>query len=501
MDWYDAIKQINDFLHPLIWGWPILAAILLAGANYSFRSGFFQFTHCRLLVDITLCSLFRKKKKQTDGISPFQALTTALAGSIGTGNIVGVATAISIGGAGAIFWMWISALFGMMTIFAETVLGMKYRQKNTDGTWRGGAMYYLEHGVRSKGLAVLFSIGCVLASFGMGNMAQSNSIAGALEESFGTSTFLTGVVLAVLLLVVTFGGIRRIASVTEKLVPFMALGYLAAAGILLFFHRHLIGAVLVQIVEEAFGLRQAVGGIGGAVMLNAMKTGVSRGIFTNEAGLGSSVMAHASSTSKEPVEQGMWGIFQVFLDTILMCTITALVILTSGTLSSGKEGAALSAAAFSTVFGDFGGILIAICLALFAFATLLGWSFYGECGVRYLLGGYAVPLYRIVFACSAVIGCTMDLRLVWDICDTFNGIMAFPNLIALFLLSGEVLEEIERYLKKHKKRPDHQTELKPKQKSQPIKERTEFVEKQAGSRKSRKAGRKAMQIREHTFGM
>lgn len=451
LNWFDKIEQVNDFLHPLIWGWPILAAILLAGANFSFRSGFFQFTHCRLLFHITIGSLFRKKSKDQNGISPFQALTTALAGSIGTGNIVGVATAITIGGAGAIFWMWVSALLGMMTIFAENVLGMKYRQKNPDGTWRGGAMYYLERGVKSKGLAVLFSIGCVLASFGMGNMAQSNSIAGALEESFGTSTLFTGIVLAVLLLIVTFGGIRRIAKVTEKLVPFMAVGYLLAAGILLYFHRHMISAALLQIVEEAFGLRQAVGGIGGAAMLNAMKTGVSRGIFTNEAGLGSSVMAHAGSTTKEPVEQGMWGILQVFLDTILMCTITALVILTSGVLSTGKEGAALSAAAFSTVFGEFGSILIAICLALFAFATLLGWSYYGECGVRYLAGGRVIPLYRIVFAFCAVIGCTMDLRLVWEICDTFNGVMAFPNLIALFLLGGEVIEEIDSYLERRKK--------------------------------------------------
>lgn len=460
---YDTIKSVNDFLHPLIWGWPVLAAILLAGANFSFRSGFFQFTHCRLWMHITFGNLFKNKKQNDDGISPFQAVTTALAGSIGTGNIVGVATALTLGGPGAIFWMWVSSLLGMMTIFSENVLGMKYRRKNMDGTWQGGAMYYLERGVKSKPLAVIFSIGCVLASFGMGNMAQSNSIAGAMQETFGTSLPLTGLVLAVLLIIMTFGGIRRIAKITEKLVPFMAISYLVAAGIVLFFHRHMLIDVLVQIVQEAFGMRQAAGGIGGAVMMNAMKTGVSRGIFTNEAGLGSSVMAHSGSTLKEPVEQGMWGIFQVFLDTIIMCTITALVILCSGALSTGKDGAALSAAAFSTVFGEFGGILIAISIALFAFATLLGWSYYGECGVRYLIGNRAVPLFRILFALSAIAGCVLDLHLVWEICDIFNGFMAFPNLIALFLLGGEVLDEIDRYLakRKHAKKRSRQKTIPP----------------------------------------
>ena len=443
---YGWIEQVNGFLHPLIWGWPILAAILLVGANFSFRLGFFQFTKCKLWLKITAGNIFSPKPRGSDGISPFQALTTALAGSIGTGNIVGVATALTLGGPGAIFWMWVSALLGMMTIFAENVLGMEYRLKNPDGTWRGGAMYYIERGIHSRPLAVVFSAGCVLASFGMGNMAQSNSIAGALEDTFGIPGGWTGLFLTALLLAVTFGGIRRIARVTEKLVPFMALGYLFAAAAVLFCHRDALGGVLREIVDGAFGLRPAAGGVCASAMISAMKTGVSRGIFTNEAGLGSSVMAHSGSSGTEPVEQGMWGIFQVFVDTIVMCTVTALVILSSGAAAGGKDGAALSAAAFSTVFGRFGGILVSVSIALFAFATLLGWSYYGECGVRYLAGSRAVPPYRVLFALMAFLGCGMELRLVWDVCDTLNGFMAFPNLIALFLLSGEVVGETGRYL-------------------------------------------------------
>lgn len=449
MNLLEQIEKINSVVHPLVWGWPILCAILLAGANFSFRLGFFQFTKCRLWLKITLSSIFGRKEPKKPGISQFQALTTALAGSIGTGNIVGVATAITLGGPGSIFWMWVSALFGMMTIFAENVLGMKYRQQAPDGTWRGGAMYYIERGAHSRLLAVVFAAGCVLASFGMGNMAQSNSIAGTLQDSFGVNPGLTGACIAVLLLLVTFGGIRRIAGVTEKLVPLMAAGYLLAAGAVLFVNRHSIPGAFSLIFTEAFGLRPAAGGIGGAAMITAMKCGVSRGIFTNEAGLGSSSMAHASSNGTEPVEQGMWGIFQVFIDTIVICTVTALVILSSGALSTGKDGAALSAAAFSTVFGRSGGAFVSLSIALFAFATLLGWSYYGECGVRYLAGGRPVPLYRLLFAFSAWAGCGMNLQLVWDICDTFNGFLAVPNLIALFLLGGQVVEETRRYLRVH----------------------------------------------------
>lgn len=447
------IEKANSFIQPLVWGWPVLCAILLAGANFSFRLSFFQITHCKLWLKNTIGNIFYQQKPEANsaGISQFQALTTALAGSIGTGNIVGVATAITIGGAGAIFWMWLSAVFGMMTIFAENVLGLKYRVKNSKGQWVGGAMYYIERGIHSKPLACVFAGACVLASLGMGNMAQANSIAGALKECFGADTRLTGLVLALALVAITFGGIRRTAKVTEKLVPFMALGYLLAGFIVLAVNYRYVGSAFGQIFGEAFSLRAAAGGAGGVVMLNAMKCGVSRGIFTNEAGLGSSVMAHSSSSGTEPVEQGMWGIFQVFIDTIVVCSITALCILSTDVLQTGKDGAALSAAAFQTVFGRFGGTFIAFSIVLFAFATMIAWCYYGERGLGYLTGGKTAAPFRIIFAAVAWVSCSMDLHLVWNICDTFNGFMAIPNLIALFLLSGEVVKETQSYLKRHAK--------------------------------------------------
>lgn len=447
----DWIEKANSLVQPLVWGWPVLCAILLAGANFSFRLNFFQITHCKLWIKNTLGNIFSHKKDRTRtaGISQFQALTTALAGSIGTGNIVGVATAITIGGAGAIFWMWASSILGMMTIFAENVLGMKYRIKNEKGEWLGGAMYYISRGIHSRPLAILFAAACVLASLGMGNMAQANSIAYALKDCFGTGTQATGLVLAAALVAITFGGIQRTAKVTEKLVPFMALGYLLAGFIVLAVNWRNIGFAFNQIFSEAFSLRAAAGGAGGIVMLNALKCGVSRGIFTNEAGLGSSVMAHSSSSGTEPVEQGMWGIFQIFIDTIVMCSLTALCILSSNVLQTGKDGAALSAAAFQTVLGRFGGTFISLSITLFAFATMIAWCYYGQRGLEYLVGGKSAALYRILFAAVAWGSCSMDLHLVWNICDTFNGFMAIPNLIALFLLSGEVVKETQSYLSRH----------------------------------------------------
>lgn len=450
------IEKINNWIQPLVWGWPVLCAILLAGANFSFRLNFFQITHCKLWIKNTLGKIFASKKEgsRTSGISQFQALTTALAGSIGTGNIVGVATAITIGGPGAIFWMWMSSVLGMMTIFAENVLGMKYRIKNAKGEWLGGAMYYISRGIHSKPLAILFAGACVLASLGMGNMAQANSIAGALKDCFGANTQITGLVLAAMLVMITFGGIQRTAKVTEKLVPFMALGYLLAGVLVLAVNWRSLGGAFRLIFSEAFSLRAAAGGTGGIVMLNALKCGVSRGIFTNEAGLGSSVMAHSSSSGTEPVEQGMWGIFQVFIDTIVMCSFTALCILSTDVLQTGKDGAALSAAAFQTVLGRFGGTFISISIALFAFATMLAWCYYGQRGLEYIIGGKSAVPYRLVFAAVAWGSCSMDLHLVWNICDTFNGFMAIPNLIALFLLSGEVVKETQSYLARHNLKSD-----------------------------------------------
>ncbi len=438
----------------ILWGWPTLGAILLAGANYTFRLGFFQLRHCALWLKTALGGIVSHKSKtaKTGSITQFQALSTALAGSIGTGNIVGVATALTLGGPGAIFWMWISAFLGMATIFAENVLGMKYRIHDSHGQWHGGAMYYLERGVHCRALALVFSGACALASFGMGNMAQSNSIAQTLDSSFRIPPAATGAVLCAVLLFITLGGIQRIARVTEKLVPLMAVGYLTACAAVLFIRRDFLPGAVQSIMQNAFGIRPAVGGISGGMLLTAMQCGVSRGIFTNEAGLGSSVMAHCGSDGKEPVEQGMWGIFQVFLDTMVMCSVTALVILTTGVLSTGLDGARLSAAAFRSVFGEAGSVLVSLSITLFAFATLLGWSYYGEQGVRYLLGGRGVAPFRVLFALAAVPGCLLDLRSVWDISDMLNGLLALPNLAALFLLSPEVVEETESYLRSHSNR-------------------------------------------------
>ena len=415
-----VIEKVNHFIQPILWGWPVLICILLAGILFTVRLRFFQFTKIGLWMKLTFAGMFRRKKQSNDGISPFQALTTALAGSIGTGNIVGVATALTLGGPGAIFWMWISALLGMMTIYAETVLGMKYRKKDKNGKWLGGAMYYIEYGLKCKPLAIVFAIACVLASFGMGNMAQANAIGGALQDSFGVNTTITGAIVALVVFIILSGGIQRIAKVTEKVVPIMAGIYLLAGIIVIAVHGTMLPSVFGQIFSGAFNLQSATGGISGSVMMIALRSGVSRGIF------------------------------QVFTDTIVMCTITALCILCSGAMTTGKDGGALSTAAFHTVFGVFGDGVISVSITLFAFATMLGWSHYGQCGLRYLCGDKLLIPYRILFAFFAAASCGMDLTLVWDICDTLNGFMAIPNLVAIFLLSNQVIKETKEYLSRRK---------------------------------------------------
>lgn len=449
-----VVEKINAYVNGIVWGPVMLALIMLVGIQFSVRTGFFQLFHFKLWISATAGKLFHKDKvKKTDkksSISPFQAVTTALAGAIGTGNIVGVATALTLGGAGAIFWMWAAAFFGMMTIFAENILGVKYRKKNQKGEWAGGPMYYIEYGLHQKWLAVLFSFTCIMASFGMGNMTQANSIAGAMRESFGIAEKNTGIILAVLVGMIIFGGIRRIASVTEKVVPFMALFYMAGALLVVFANAEHIPAVFKEIIKNAFDFRAAAGGAGGVVMASAIKYGIARGVFSNEAGLGSSPIVHAAADTVQPVEQGMWGIFQVFLDTIVMCTITALCILSSGAMETGKDGVALSTAAFTSVFGSFGGVFVAVSILLFAFATIIGWSYYGERSIEYLGGGRAVPFYRAMYILAAAFGCVLDLRLVWSVSDTFNGMMAIPNLTALLLLSGEVARDTKEYIKQRK---------------------------------------------------
>lgn len=575
----DTVAKVNGAVNGVVWGIPMLILIIGTGIYMSVRTGFFQITRIKTWANETFLAIFKKKSvTKTDekkAITQFQALSTALAATIGTGNIAGVATAVCIGGPGAVFWMWISALFGMMTSFSENVLGIFFRKKNEHGEWSGGAMYYLEEGLKekkglrhiAKPLSVLFAIFCVLASFGIGNMAQSNSISSAMQSNFNIPTVVTGVVLAVIAALVVLGGIKRIAKVTEKLVPFMAIFYIAGCLIIFVMNFRHIPYVFSSIFKSAFSFSAVAGGVGGYIIKRAVTMGFKRGVFSNEAGLGSSVMVNCASDVKEPVIQGMWGIFEVFFDTIIVCTLTAFVILSSpansvsfeealnnvstqpqyftinytdgetnlidsdinpkyivasddaeeGTYTEysaktvyGQEfpvkilnsdnvsgendftfanvmelkgiqakdangnhltnengdpiidsveitevnGVPLVTYAFSQRLGSVSGKILAIAILLFAFSTTLGWSFYGTKALEYLLGTKATIVYKIIFVLFIVVGCTMKLGLAWDISDTFNGLMALPNLIGILSLSGIVVAITKNYIHRRIKKDD-----------------------------------------------
>ncbi|RZT02091.1 alanine/glycine:cation symporter family protein [Cuneatibacter caecimuris] len=461
MENYLAVfEAVCERIREILWGPPMLFVFLAAGVYFTVRTGFFQLTGLKTWLGQTLLAFVKHKEVRKTGenhaISQFQSLCTALAATGGTGNIAGVATAIVAGGPGAVFWMWISAFLGMMTNFAEKTLGIRYRYKDKSGSWVGGAMIYIEKGLHCRWLAVLFSAFCVLASFGIGNMAQANSMAEALYAGMGVPQLATGLVTGVLVCVVIVGGIKRIAGITDKLVPGMTVCYLLGALAVIAFHFQALPEAVGAIFREAFSWKAGLGGAAGYGMRRAMQVGISRGVFSNEAGLGSSVMVHATSDVKEPAVQGMWGICEVFLDTIVVCTITALTILcsgvynqtiylnamASGTLDALANGAALTGQAFSSVFGGAGSIFIAVAMTMFGFSTLLGWSFYGERAVAYLFGEKAVGVYQIVFCCFIVLGCVSRLELVWLVSDIFNGFMAIPNLLALGVLGGQAVAEL-----------------------------------------------------------
>ncbi|MGN0402597.1 MAG: alanine/glycine:cation symporter family protein [Acetatifactor sp.] len=467
------VTDVNDCLNGFIWGPIMLVFFLLVGLMFTLRTKVFQITHIKQWLDVTFLSLFKKGNKKvlrTDdkhSISQFQSLCTALAATIGVGNISGVAVALAMGGPGAIFWMWLSAFLGMMTNYAENTLGIKYRYRNEKGNWIGGAMIYIEKGLGWKWLAVIFSVFCVLASFGIGNISQGNEIANGLKNSFGIPNWVTALFIMLFVGLVIVGGIKRIASVTEKVVPFMAITYIIGALVVIFANVSEVPAAFGAIFSNAFRFQSMGGGVAGFTVMVAMKRGISRGVFSNEAGLGSSVMVHSASDVKEPVIQGMWGIFEVFADTIVVCTMTALTILTSGVYNleayeacavNGTEladagllsGVALTSAAFETVFGSFGSKFISIAVMLFAFSTILGWSYYGERAIEYLFGIKAIPVYKVFFLVIIFIGCRISLDLVVDISDTFNGFMALPNLIAITLLSGQVVQMTKDYIKRVK---------------------------------------------------
>ena len=463
------VEQVNGVLNNFIWGPYMLVFFLIVGGMFTIRSGFFQITQFREWMDTTLLSVFKDRKvRKTDdrhSISQFQSLCTALAATIGTGNIAGVATAIALGGPGAVFWMWLSALLGMMTNYAENTLGIKYRSRNERGDWVGGAMIYMERGLHCRWLAVIFSVFCFLASFGIGNMTQANSIASGLKDSFAVPAWATAAVIMFFVALVIVGGIKRIASVTEKIVPFMAVFYIVGGLVVIGMNITAVPAAFGMIFREAFHFKAAGSGVLGYGIATAMKRGISRGVFSNEAGLGSSVMVHSASDVEEPVIQGMWGVFEVFADTIVVCTITCLTILTSGVydmdayltaIAAGGEdavisGTTLTANAFATVIPQ-GDKFVAIAIMMFAFSTILGWSYYGERAVEYLFGIKGILPYKIVFVLVIFFGCTGSLSLVWDIADTLNGFMSVPNLIAVTLLSGEVIQMTKAYQEKKRMR-------------------------------------------------
>lgn len=441
------MEQWNNLMHDFIWGSWMLAAFLGVGVYYTIKSRFFQIRGFSIWMKETFGAMIHgqeEKDKEGKSITQFQSLCTALAATLGTGNIAGVATALTAGGAGAIFWMWMSAFLGMMTNFAEKTLGIIYRYRGEDGEWMGGPMVYMERGLHSKLLAILFSVLCILASFGMGNMAQAHSVAEAVRVSFGGKPLIIGIVTSILLACVILGGIGRIASVTEKLIPFMAIGYIGGGILVLVLFWKQIPSAFQMILHSAFTKEAAGGGILGYGVKKAMTVGISRGIFSNEAGLGSSVIVHAASEVKEPVRQGLWGIQEVFIDTVVMCTLTALIILVTGAMDTGQDGIALTNTAFTIAFGKIGGIFVSTAVILFGFATLIGWSYYGVKCVEYLFGKRWVSLYQGIYCGMAVIGCTMELTTVWNLADNLNGLMAVPNLIALILLAPRVTKEMKQ---------------------------------------------------------
>lgn len=435
----DKLSEINSFINSIVWGPVMLCVMLGVGILYTFRLRFIQIKDIRLWWMCTAGSIFRREENNTvSRITPFQAMATSLAGAIGTGNIVGVAGAIAIGGPGAVFWMWTAAFFGMATSYAENVLGVKYREKK-NGSYVGGPMYYIENGLRCKWAAVCFALICMAAALGMGNMTQSNSVAAALYHSFGVSPYVSAVFVTAAACAVIFGGIGRIAKVTEKLVPAMALIYIALAAVVIALNAGRIPDALGRIFVSAFDIRSISGGFAGSAMALAIRCGITRGVFSNEAGLGSSPIVHAAADTDDPYKEGMWGIFQVFVDTIVLCTLMALCILTSDADITEKDGVALADSAFAGTLGTAGEIILSVSVVLFAFATLVSWCYYGEKSLEYLAGSRFVPVYRAVYCIAAYFGCIMSVSIVWEISDTLNGLMAVPNLVALFLLRKEVV--------------------------------------------------------------
>jgi alanine or glycine:cation symporter, AGCS family len=421
----------------------MLVLLIGTGLLLVIITGGVQFRHLGTALREVLGKLRRKPAGGAGNVSPFQAVATALASTVGVGNIAGVATALTLGGPGALFWLWISGLLGMGTKFAEIVIALHYREPDASGVMRGGAMYTL----RKRGLGwlgALFALLTALAAFGIGNMVQANSVAQSLNATLGVSPSVVGIVLVVIAGAVILGGIRRIAAFAEVLVPFMAIVYIAGGLVIVLTHLPALPGALRLVFEGAFTGTAATGGFAGSTIMLAMRYGLARGLFSNEAGLGSAPMVHATANTDHPVRQGLYGIFEVFVDTILICTTTGLVILVTGTWDDGATGAALSVRAFETGLpGTWGDIVVTTGLVLFAFSTLIGWSYYGETGIVYLLGTHAALPYRVLWLVFIYLGAVGSLRMVWDVADTLNALMAMPNLVSV-LISIPLLRRLQR---------------------------------------------------------
>ena len=455
----NTIETINKAVNDFVWGIPAMICIIGVGLFLSIRTNFLQIRHFSYAIKTTLGRIFNKRTASDGAITPFQAVCTALAATVGTGNIAGVAGAIAIGGPGAVFWMWISALLGMCTKFSEVTLAVYYRETNAEGDYVGGPMYYIKNGLKKHWhwLAYLFAGFGVLTVFGTGNATQVNTITAAInsalrnynvipEASLKTSNLVIGILIAALVAMVLLGGVKRIGSVAEKLVPFMAVLYIILALGVVLLNISRLPQVFVSIFYGAFQPSAVTGGVVGSFFLS-MKKGVSRGIFSNEAGLGTGSIAHACADTKKPVKQGFFGIFEVFADTIVICTLTALTILCSGVPVNygAAAGAELTISGFTSTYGNWVSIFTAVAMCCFAFSTILGWGLYGARCIEFLFSSRVIRPFMVVYSFVSILGATVDLGLLWDIADTFNGLMAIPNLIALFLLSGTVVKLIKEY--------------------------------------------------------
>jgi len=455
--------EIIEKIGSILWT-PIMLLVLMGSSIIlTFKFKFFQITQIKKIYKETIYSLFNKKNKIVGRddparrlkkeITPFEAVSAALAGTMGVGNIAGVATAITAGGAGAVFWMWISAFFCMIVKYIEVVLAQLYKQKKTNG-FMGGPMYYISAGLKSRALAMIFSFFCMISSFGIGNMSQSNTIAIAFENTFKIPGIITGTIVAILTMIIIIGGVKRIVSFTSKIIPLISVIYILAASAVIIFHSHNLLYSIKIIFAEAFALKQAGAGIFGFTISRAVRFGISRGIFSNEAGLGSAPIAHAVSSPESPVQQGMWGIFEVFFDTIITCTLTALAIITSNAYKiNGLDGINLTSKAFSNIFGNISGVFLSVAIFFFAVSTLITWSFYGECCIAYLFENsrekfisFYQYIYKVIFILLIIIGSVINIKIVWNLSDILNALMALPNIAAVIILSPKVYKETKNYL-------------------------------------------------------